>query len=469
MRKRISIACYQVRAVRFLLRSLGVILGAALTLGASATPPAQSDGRSSGWSLDVDLRLRSEYLADSFRLLAPDHDHIHLARTVVGASYEASDWGLRFEVQDSRAWGFKTLSPMGTDDINTLEPINLKLWKRWAREEGGSLTLAAGRMTLDYGSRRLLARNNFRNTSNAFQGVHLTHDTSYGVARIFYTLPLHRRPDGLDRGSLLDREFRLDKARSSEQFWGGSFDYQLPVEAASLAAYLFGSELRDRPNRPVADRDLTTLGARFMWSGGGADLELEAAYQWGESLPGLLSSGDALDHQAWFTHVHAGLDIAPGLNLRLGYDHATGDRDPRDGRNERFDRLYGARAFELGPSGIFGAAVRSNIRAPFVRAQWQATITQTWLLSYRWLALDAPRDVFVTGARQDFSGESGRELGGQWELRWRWRPENSAFSIEAGGAYLDKGRYFSGNAQAPLNPASPGDTQYFYTQIHWRY
>ncbi|EAQ99331.2 Domain protein of unknown function [Congregibacter litoralis KT71] len=441
----------------------------ALLLGAGDKTLAQSGDGARGWSFDADLRLRSEYLADSFRLLAPDHDHIQLARTVVGASFEASDWGLRAEVQDSRAWGAKSQSPIGTDDINTLEPINLKLWKRWIREEGSSLTLTAGRLTMDYGSRRLLARNNFRNTSNAFQGVLLTHDAASGTARVFYTLPLQRRPDGLERESLLNREFRLDKAGSSERFWGGSFDHRLSGEKASLGVYLFGSELRDRPSRPVADRDLTTLGSRFLWARGGADFEFEAAYQWGESLPGALSTGDALDHRAWFTHVHAGLDVGPGLNLRLGYDQATGDRDPLDGRNERFDRLYGARAFELGPSGIFGAAVRSNLRAPFLRAQWRATGSQRWLLAYRWLALDAPRDFFVTGARRDVSGESGREIGGQWELSWRWLPEQYAFSVEAGGAYLDKGAYFSGFSQAPLNPAAPDDTHYLYTQLHWRF
>lgn len=455
-------------------KPLGLLLSAALTLTllklALPSMAASEGGDEEGWFFSADVRLRTEYLAHSFRLLAPEQDHLQLSRTQLGLRYQASGWSAEFEIHDSRAWGDKALSPVGTDDVNTLEPVNVKIRKTWQVDSSSAVSLTGGRMTLDYGSRRLLARNNFRNTSNAFQGVHLRRTSANATTDMFYTLPLQRRPDALDRDSLRDNEFRLDRAGQGERFWGASYDYRYPQANSTLAAYVFRSQLSDRGDRPVADRELWTAGSRLTWQRNALDMEAEAAYQWGESLAGALSSEDeSLDHRAWFAHLHFGVDLAPGLKLSLAYDHATGDRDPFDGRNERFDRLYGARAFELGPSGIFGAAVRSNIRSPQLRLRWQATGEQSWLLSHRWLRLDSSRDFFVTGARRDVSGASGGDIGRQWELRWRWKSADSPYSLELGAAYLDKGAYFAGEGGAPLNPPSANNSEYLFAQLGWRY
>lgn len=449
-------------------------LSAALTLILlNLTLPSIAESQGSeeqGWFFSADVRLRTEYLAHSFRLLAPEQDLLQFSRSQLGLRYQASGWSAEFEVQDSRAWGDKSLSPIGVDDVNTLEPVNAKVKKTWQMNSGSAVSLTTGRMTLDYGSRRLLARNNFRNTSNAFQGVYLRRTSANATTDMFYTLPLQRQPDLLDRDSLRGNEFKLDRAGRGERFWGASYDYQFSEANSTLAAYVFRSQLSDRGDRPVADRELWTVGSRLSWQDNRLDLEAEAAYQWGESLAGVLSSkADLLDHRAWFTHLHLGIDLGSGVNFRVAYDHATGDRDPFDGRNERFDRLYGARAFELGPSGIFGAAIRSNIRSPQMRLRWQATQRQTWLLSHRCLSLDSSRDFFVSGARRDTSGVSGSDVGRQWELRWRWKSADSPYSLELGAAYLDKGTYFDGEGGAPLNPPSVNNSEYLFAQLGWRY
>lgn len=423
------------------------------------------------WSVGGSLRLRTEYLADSFRLLAPAVDQLYLSRLELHLTYRLDHWRVDLEIQDSRAWSAEPLSPLGTDDVNVLEPINLKISRRWSISEGNSAEVSIGRMTVDYGSRRLLAKNRFRNTSNAFQGVLGSFTSHQGETRLLYSYPLQREPSVFNEEALRDHEFALDKAGRSERFWGVMHDLPQRDDRPALSVYLFGSQRSDRRERPTADRDLLTAGLRALQQAGAYDWEAEAAYQWGSSRAGVLSpSASDLDHRAWFTHLHLGRQLSPTLNLRLSYDHATGDKDPVDGSNERFDRLYGARAFELGPSGIFGAAIRSNLRSPALRLHWRASDGQSWLLSHRWLQLDSARDAMLTAARRDPSGASGRDVGRQWELRWRWRPPASSFDVEIGAAYLVKGSYFSGrNPDALLNPVDQSDSRYGFLQFSRRF
>lgn len=429
-------------------------------------------GSSPHWQFDGKLRVRWEALENSFRLVAPDRDELVLTRLDLTLQYDAPRWFGRVEVQDSRAWGDKMLSPLGTDDVNTLEPVAAHLGFRWAGEGvlSGDWVLRAGRMTVDYGSRRLLARNRFRNTSNAFQGVRLSFASGASQSELFYTYPLQRQPTRLDGGKLRENESALDKAGRSERFWGFSHDWRLPDGGADMAVYFFASELSDRPGRPVADRRLRTLGTRLLDSSPRWEWEVEGAYQWGRSRRNAIDTASLLDHEAWFVHVHGGVALREGLSLQLVWDGASGDRNPDDNRNQRFDRLYGARAFELGPSGIFGAGIRSNLRSPALRLRWRPVADHQVLLSLRRLSLDSARDQAPSALRVDASGRSGRDLGRQWELRWRWKPAAQSWDTEIGGAYLDKGAYFSGtNPDALLNPAAPSNSRYLFAQVNWRF
>ena len=53
--------------------------------------------------------------------------------------------------------------------------------------------------------------------------------------------------------------------------------------------------------------------------------------------------------------------------LIFQYDYASGDDDPNDADNNRFDTLYGARRFDFGPTGIYGPFARANLSTPGMR------------------------------------------------------------------------------------------------------
>ena len=74
--------------------------------------------------------------------------------------------------------------------------------------------------------------------------------------------------------------------------------------------------------------------------------------------------------------------------LAVEYDYASGDNNPKDNKDQRFDTLYGARRFDFGPTGIYGAFSRSNINTPGLPHQRFARSDVQVSLSHRifWLA-----------------------------------------------------------------------------------
>jgi len=59
---------------------------------------------------------------------------------------------------------------------------------------GGLKAVSIGRMTIDHGSRRLLAQAVYRNTKNSFDGVLLDWVWNNWDIRGFYLLPVSRNP-----------------------------------------------------------------------------------------------------------------------------------------------------------------------------------------------------------------------------------------------------------------------------------
>ena len=144
------------------------------------------------------------------------------------------------------------------------------------------------------------------------------------------------------------------------------------------------------------------------------------------------------------------------------FDYASGDRDPDDDGNERFDTLYGARGFDYGPTGIYGALARSNLKSPALRLELELRRDVKAAATYRpaWLASD--RDRWTTTAIRDPSGSSGSFIGHQLDgvVEWEILPGNLA--LEAGLAYLRLGAF---PKRAPNGDPDAGDPLYGYFQL----
>lgn len=399
----------------------------------------------------VDQRTRFEFMDDPWRPGESQKQTQLPQRTRVRVGLDAPA-GVRFlvELQDARTWGDRP-NDFVANETNHFDVLQLFVAATAEDLGGRGLRLDAhvGRLSIDIASRRLVARNEFRNTTNTFDGVHLQlgSDARTWRVRAFYTLPVE-----LQDGDVLD-----DKISARRRFGGLAFE-DLRNPWAQLDAYaLF---LDDLPG----NRTLRTYGLRAYRRSAPAQLDYEGELvaQFGERRV----AGSDRDQSAWMAHAELGYSLAVAWTPRLAFqlDYASGSDDPSDDDSHTFDILYGARRFDLNPTGIFGAFRRTNLISPGLRLGLLPAKTVRLDALVRYWMLDEARDAFVGTGLSDPSGDAGRDLGTDLELRGRW-DAREWLGFDVGYVHWWKGDYLD----AVANARTRGDADYFYTQARVRF
>ncbi len=449
--------------------ALVCVAAGALMAGPTAAAPFRlaSGLNAPDWlTLGGSYRLRYETLNGQYRAHETGSDQILVERLLVHAQVRLGAFYIGGELEDSRQQLADAGTHLGTDSVDALEPLQLYagLHLRNTFAAGDSLDLKGGRLTIDDGSRRLVARNKFRNTLNAFTGLEANWQGADGLhVHAFYVLPVQRRPSS--RAALLDNSVQLDGQSFHTQLWGVSVTRANLLGRASGEAYVFGLSSHDGPHLAVADRDLYTPGLRLYAkpAPNAFDYEIEAAMQFGTSRATKAASDTRnLRHLAGFIHLDAGYTWQAPWSPRLefDYDYASGDEHPGDGTDNRFDTLYGARRFDFGPTGIYGAMARSNVDTPGLRLQVKPARGISAFVGYRAVWLASSRDEWTTAGLQDKTGRSGNFIGHQLEAKLHLTVLPGNLGVEFGGAWLIHGSFQGQFPGAPRN----GDTAYFYSQ-----
>lgn len=329
---------------------------------------------------------------------------------------------------------------------------------------GDRLHVVVGRQTIDLGSRRLVARNIYRNTINAFTGVNGLWTGADGRSlRAFAVLPVQRLPGNGDRQALLDGDPRFDQERGGVRFWGLVGGIPGALWGADLEPYYYGLHEQDSQDLATADRHLATFGARLNRAPdrGAVHFELETAWQTGTRSTTAASGAPNLDHLAYFHHVSAGytFDHVTLPRADLVFDMASGDRDPGDGEDNRFDTLFGVPRPDYGPTGIYRAVDRANLVSPGVRLTVRPAPRTEIMLLQRFNYLASDRDAWTNGY-VDPSGRSGSHIGDTSELRIRYDLEPGGVRLECGAAYFAAGTF----AETAPGAAAPNDAVYGYVQ-----
>lgn len=362
-----------------------------------------------------------------------------------------------FEGQDARA--LSSDEPGDFRNVNTINQFDiLQLFGALSiNNVGGSglrTDLHFGRMTMDFGMRRYVARNDFRNTTNAFDGVHW--QISGGETwrfRAFLVEPVIRD------------QVQMDEQTGKSVFWGAYVE-SAHVPWFNVNAFYFGLNAQELQNKTL-HRTYSTYGLRLFKSPAinEFDYEFEGAVQTGHL--------GNVEHFAYNPNVEAGytfnLPWAPRFLAQYTYASGTSTLGSDSGN---FDPLFGARRFDLNPTGIWGPFFRSNISSPGWRLILKPDENLILTVKQRFWYLAESTAVFVGNGLQDSTGGSGNNLGHDLELRAQWAPlwaMRQNLDFDFGYVHWFKGSYFDSPAIIAQMPAGGNkDSDYFYASVRVR-
>jgi len=410
-----------------------------------------------GLTVTGSVRLRYESIDGQARTGVNDSDDLLNLRSIVGAEYRRSGFRIGGELYDSRVYGDDPGTPVTTGEVNTFELVQAYVGYDIPDAFGKEtrLGLQAGRFTLNLGSRRLIAADDYRNTTNGYTGLRADVGLGGGTsATLIYTLPQVRLPD--DRASLDNNQVRFDRESFDLVLWGGLATKRLSDKGPALELSFYHLGERDAPQRPTRDRSLDTIGLRLYRdpAPGRWDYESETIHQVGTISSSLTPTAASLDVSAWFAHLEVGYGFRHRWSPRLAleFDYASGDG--RGSKFGRFDTLFGMRRGELAPAGLYNAVGRANLVSPVLRLEATPSKRLDGFVAYRPLWLASRFDSFSTTGVRDASGNSGRFAGHQVEARLRYWLIPKRLRLEWNGLLLAKGRFLR---EAPNAPRG-GDT-----------
>jgi len=335
--------------------------------------------------LGVEHRSRVESLAHPFRAGEAERQtqYAHQSRLRLGIDPSPN---LRFlgELQhsDASSVGSRNFS---AGQIQKLDVLQLLATYTLPQLGGSTLRadLQGGRLSLNFGSRRLISRNGTRNNTNAFDGVHVRIGDEDGrwSTRTFFVQPVSILPDRFD-----------DESSSKVRLWGAWLDGR-PSDSLQYETYYFG--LRDK----TGDRDYHTGGVRIQRPSatGVFEYEIELMAKFGDR-------GDR-DHSAFSGHAELGYSFESAWSPRLAFqlEYASGS-DRSSGDSHTFDPLFGSRRFDLMTTATYGPFRRSNVISPGLRLMVSPRSDLRAHLKLRYWQLAQSRDSYSGSGLVDLTG-----------------------------------------------------------------
>jgi len=420
--------------------------------------------------ISIEQRTRYETMDGSFKANGQGGDQQIPLQTDLWLQANLGSFRLGAEFLDARAIGADSGS--GVNNTHADQADFIQGYVAWANQNifysGLGAEVVAGRQTLNLGSRRLVARNVFRNTINSFTGIKLRLlDYDRWQFNGFVTMPVVRYPNTADE--IINEVQDFDEEDTHTWFSGGFLELYNLGFGINSEVYLYHLDEGDSIRNPTRNRRYFTPGMRFYIKPAKAefDFQLEAIGQLGTVRSSTATSnGVDQQHAAWYQHIDVGytVDIPWAPRLAIEYDYASGDKNPNDNNDQRFDTLFGARRFDYGPTGIYGAFARTNINTPGYGIKLAPRPDVQTTLNHRFFWLASATDSWASTGLRDKTGHSGDYVGHQLELTTRW-DVNSNLNLETGWTHLFKGEFAK---NAPLHP-NDMDVDYFFVQSQLRF
>ncbi len=435
--------------------------------------------------LDIgfEYRARFEHRDNDFRRNAQNIDEPLLlrSRAYVGLKNVLDPFRFAIEVQDSRRNHGDYDRAYDTRDVNQADFLQayLELYYKesiFGKDDLGNnrpFWVRAGRHAWEAGDRRLIARNEWRNTTNTFQGVR----ANIGEKKNDWQLEFHA-VQPVQRFTK-----RLDEVDHSQNFYGVIGNWRrwsqfMTIEPSYFLLKQDGDRVEyDSNGLPAAlntqiNREIHTGGLRVYGVIPGTQFDYDASYikQWGhqdqKNAAGRVTA--ELDHDAYAYNAEIGYSFKHPWKPRFSafYGVASGDKNPTDGKNQRFERLFGFAR----PWSNDDYIQMENIRSPKIRLEFEPKLS--WLenvkvdTGFSWYRLDSATDRWNAGANlRDTTGNSGRDLGKEFDLRVRF-PLNQYASLNLGYAYFWGGDFVKDTSRRVAGQADRDtDSEFLYTEL----
>jgi hypothetical protein len=366
--------------------------------------------KNAAWlDLGLDYRFRYEYRDDDLRRLQAglDDPFLHRTRAYIGIHDALDPFRFAVEMQDARR--YHSRYPRDGRDVNEFEFIRLyaelyfkDLLPRDARGNTRPLSLRYGIHNFEFLDRRLIGNNQWRNTANTFQGFHATlgQQGNDWQLDLLAVQPLNRSMYDWDRP--VEQQW-VYAAIGQWRGWGATMTLEPYYLALSQSAYA-----------GVAERLVHSPGLRAYGkvTSTGFDYDLSYTNQFGRN--------GSRNVRAWAATAEIGYTLSHPWKPRVSlfYGHATGDRDPNDNTDNRFERFFGFSR----PWSANDYIVYENIRSPKLRVELTPMKNLRIDFGYSWYWLDSATDrLAAENNARDRTGSSGTSIGHEFDIRARWQ------------------------------------------------
>ena len=423
--------------------------------------------------LDIGLehRTRYEYRENDLRLtptgsnsgtnFRPDPDNLVLLRTRAYLGIHDILDPLRFavEFQDSRS--YNGMYERNVSDVNEFELIQgyAELYFKDLLGHDRPLSIRAGRQHLELLDRRLIGNNQFRNTTNNFEGIRVRFGKKQNEwdLDIFGFRPVERL------------KYEFDQPDEDTWIYGGVLSLKQWSNIVTIQPYFLGRKQDGDPANGVSanrkpDLDIYAPGLRVygLFGDSGFDFDADINKQFGRS--GVLSGTEQVlrQHDALAFALELGYTFNHKWKPRVSvfYGYGTGDNDPADNKLERFDSFYGFNQ----PWSRNDYFSWDNLKAPKARLEFTPHKDVRIDTGYHAYWLQSDTDAFNRANLRDQDGGSGSFIGHEFDIRMRHKI-NPYADWSLSYARFEPGNFtraFNNDADGPFtNQAS----NFFYLEV----
>ncbi|SOD40707.1 alginate export family protein [Nitrosovibrio sp. Nv4] len=406
-------------------------------------------------------RTRYEFRSNDIRRtdLTLDQPFLLRSRAYAGIREILDPFRGAVEFQDSRRYNGNF--PHDDRDFNDYELIQAygELYFKGAlgeddRKQQRPLRFRVGRMAYEALDRRLIGRNEWRNTTNTFEGfrINLGQEVNDWEVDLWAYQPVRRL--------LSDFDERIE----NQWFYGAIGHWRKWSDFITLQPH-YMALTQDGSKTGQIDRHIHSPALRGYGKIGdtGLDYDFNLIYQFGRN--------GTQDHDAHAYTTEVGYTARHSWKPRISafYGYATGDRDPDDNVNNRFERFFGfSRPWSADDYIIF-----ENIKAPKVKLEFQPAKDLRIDAGYNlfWLASDRDRFNNLFGgnganggnANRDPTGNSGDFIGHAFDIRARYKL-GKHIDTTVGYSHFTTGE-FTRNRQVATLGRSPGSSDFFYVEV----